>query len=148
MGSSPFWNTGTIRPESCWEIEGWMMMENKRCDKVNHTVKMDMLKLAVEVECFGKCVDEFDKVTVLFGEMQLKCSKSLSEHVNLNLNLLPNDPIWLYNVDSTRAKISVGRPWRYDINYFDVTRPGLSNDLHVKGEAQYFLKSCYNHPLD
>ncbi|GJX44650.1 hypothetical protein Tco_0261326 [Tanacetum coccineum] len=61
-------------------IEGWMMMENKRCgelmieshwmdkilkevlmidelsivgtDKVNHTVKMDMLKLVVEVECF------------------------------------------------------------------------------------------------
>ncbi|GJX25210.1 retrovirus-related pol polyprotein from transposon TNT 1-94 [Tanacetum coccineum] len=41
-------------------------------DKVNHTVEMDMLKLVVEVECFGKCVDEFDKVTVLFGEMQLK----------------------------------------------------------------------------
>ncbi|GJQ91668.1 hypothetical protein Tco_0002807 [Tanacetum coccineum] len=37
-------------------------------DKVNHTVEMDMLKLVVEVECFGKCVDEFDKVTVLFGE--------------------------------------------------------------------------------
>ncbi|GJU70074.1 hypothetical protein Tco_1256333 [Tanacetum coccineum] len=29
-------------------------------DKVNHTVEMDMLKLVVEVECFGKCVDEFD----------------------------------------------------------------------------------------
>ncbi|GJT03146.1 hypothetical protein Tco_0824315 [Tanacetum coccineum] len=41
-------------------------------NKVNHTVKMDMLKLVVEVKCFGKCVDEFDKVTVLFGEMQLK----------------------------------------------------------------------------
>ncbi|GJT28027.1 hypothetical protein Tco_0908302 [Tanacetum coccineum] len=81
-------------------IEEWMMMENKCCgelmienhwmgkllkevlmidelsivetDKVNHTVEMDMLKLVVEVECFGKCVDEFDKVTVLFGEMQLK----------------------------------------------------------------------------
>ncbi|GKA67791.1 hypothetical protein Tco_0767708 [Tanacetum coccineum] len=66
-----------------------MMMENKRCgelmienhwmgkllkevlmidelsivetDKVNHTMEMDMLKLVVEVECFGKCVDEFDK---------------------------------------------------------------------------------------
>ncbi|GJT63871.1 hypothetical protein Tco_1015351 [Tanacetum coccineum] len=32
-------------------------------NKVNHTVDMDMLKLVVEVECFGKCVDEFDKVT-------------------------------------------------------------------------------------
>ncbi|GJZ80441.1 hypothetical protein Tco_0645435 [Tanacetum coccineum] len=41
-------------------------------DKVNHTVEMDMLKLVVEVECFGMCVDEFDKVTVLFSEMQLK----------------------------------------------------------------------------
>ncbi|GKB64915.1 hypothetical protein Tco_0921101, partial [Tanacetum coccineum] len=41
-------------------------------DKVNHTMKMDMLKLVVEVKCFGKCVVEFDKVTVLFGEMQLK----------------------------------------------------------------------------
>ncbi|GJS19316.1 hypothetical protein Tco_0447948 [Tanacetum coccineum] len=41
-------------------------------DKVNHTVEIDMLKLVVEVECFGKCVDEFDKVTMLFGEMQLK----------------------------------------------------------------------------
>ncbi|GKF60334.1 hypothetical protein Tco_0177120, partial [Tanacetum coccineum] len=68
-------------------IEGWMMMENKCCgelmienhwmdkllkevlmidelsivdtDKVNHTVEMDMLKPMVEVECFGKCVDEF-----------------------------------------------------------------------------------------
>ncbi|GKA39910.1 hypothetical protein Tco_0732503 [Tanacetum coccineum] len=43
-----------------------------KTDKVNHTVEMDMLKLVVEVECFGKCVDEFDKVTVLFGKMQLK----------------------------------------------------------------------------
>ncbi|GJY96859.1 hypothetical protein Tco_0513769 [Tanacetum coccineum] len=41
-------------------------------DKVNHTVEMDMLKLVVEVECFGKYVDEFDKVIVLFGDMQLK----------------------------------------------------------------------------
>ncbi|GJV89914.1 hypothetical protein Tco_1533852 [Tanacetum coccineum] len=41
-------------------------------DKVNHIVEMDILKLVVEVECFGKCVDEFHKVTVLFGEMQLK----------------------------------------------------------------------------
>ncbi|GJZ90651.1 hypothetical protein Tco_0662578, partial [Tanacetum coccineum] len=75
----------------------WMMMENKyygelmienhwmdkllkkvlmidelsivETDKVNHIMEMDMLKLVVEVECFGKCVDEFDKVTVLFGKM-------------------------------------------------------------------------------
>ncbi|GKA32843.1 putative ribonuclease H-like domain-containing protein, partial [Tanacetum coccineum] len=72
-------------------IEEWMMMENKCCgelmienhwmgkllkevlmidelsivetDKVNHTMEMDMLKLVVEVECFGKCVNDFDKVS-------------------------------------------------------------------------------------
>ncbi|GKD18401.1 hypothetical protein Tco_1207559 [Tanacetum coccineum] len=76
-----------------------MMMENKRCgelmienhwmdkllkevlmidelsivetDNVNH---IDMLKLVVEVECFGKCVDEFDKVTVLF------CNHEADQH--------------------------------------------------------------------
>ncbi|GKD56472.1 hypothetical protein Tco_1289859, partial [Tanacetum coccineum] len=66
-------------------IEGWMMMENKRCgelmienhwmdkllkevlmidelsmvetDKVNHTVEIDMLKLVVEVEyCWSRCI--------------------------------------------------------------------------------------------
>ncbi|GKF49915.1 hypothetical protein Tco_0143166, partial [Tanacetum coccineum] len=41
-------------------------------DKVNHTMEMDMLMLVVEVECFDKCVDEFDKVTMLFCEMELK----------------------------------------------------------------------------
>ncbi|GKE84251.1 hypothetical protein Tco_1557993, partial [Tanacetum coccineum] len=96
-------------------IEGWMMMENKRCgelmiknhwmgkllkevlmidelsivetDKVNHTVEMDMLKLVVEVECFGKCVDEFDKVTVLFGEMQLKQEDRSYVHASNELHL-------------------------------------------------------------
>ncbi|GKC42775.1 putative reverse transcriptase domain-containing protein, partial [Tanacetum coccineum] len=51
-------------------------------DKVNHTMEMDMLKLVVEVECFGKCVDEFDKVTVLFGEMQLKQEGSELVHAS------------------------------------------------------------------
>ncbi|GJU90973.1 hypothetical protein Tco_1303396 [Tanacetum coccineum] len=127
MGSSPFWNTGTIRPESCWEnsdcwliwedipIEGWMMMENKRCselmignhwmgkllkevlitdelsivetDKVNHIVEMDMLRLVVEVECFRKCVDEFDKVIVLFGKMQLKQEDQSYVHASNELHL-------------------------------------------------------------
>ncbi|GJX40780.1 hypothetical protein Tco_0255770 [Tanacetum coccineum] len=92
-----------------------MMMENKRCgelmienhwmgkllkevlmidelsivetDKVNHTVEMDMLKLVVEVECFGKCVDEFDKVTVLFSEMQLKQGIGQKVVLELGINL-------------------------------------------------------------
>ncbi|GKF85024.1 hypothetical protein Tco_0249922, partial [Tanacetum coccineum] len=70
MRSSPFWNTGTIRPESCWENSDCKLLKEVlmidelsivETDKVNHTVEMDMLKLVVEVECFGKCVDEFDK---------------------------------------------------------------------------------------
>ncbi|GJS58657.1 hypothetical protein Tco_0653441 [Tanacetum coccineum] len=56
-------------------------------DKVNHTVEMDMLKLVVKVECFGKCVDEFDKVTVLFGEMQLKQEDRSYIHASNELHL-------------------------------------------------------------
>ncbi|GJT56381.1 hypothetical protein Tco_0991435 [Tanacetum coccineum] len=32
-------------------------------DKVIHTVETDMVKLVVEIECFGKSFDEFDKGT-------------------------------------------------------------------------------------
>ncbi|GJR71476.1 hypothetical protein Tco_0083841 [Tanacetum coccineum] len=31
--------------------------------KVIHTVETDMVKLVVEIECFGKSFDEFDKET-------------------------------------------------------------------------------------
>ncbi|GJR79749.1 hypothetical protein Tco_0150534 [Tanacetum coccineum] len=58
-----------------------------KIDKVNHTMEMDMLKLVVEVECFGKCVDEFDKVTVLFGEMQLKQEDRSYVHASSELHL-------------------------------------------------------------
>ncbi|GJW26056.1 hypothetical protein Tco_0039867 [Tanacetum coccineum] len=32
-------------------------------DKVIHTAETDMVKLVVEIECFGKSFDEFDKET-------------------------------------------------------------------------------------
>ncbi|GJZ32733.1 hypothetical protein Tco_0578169 [Tanacetum coccineum] len=48
---------------------------------------MDMLKLVVEVECFGKCVDEFDKVAMLFGEMQLKQEDRSYVHASNELYL-------------------------------------------------------------
>ncbi|GJV49822.1 hypothetical protein Tco_1440034 [Tanacetum coccineum] len=32
-------------------------------DKVIHTVETDMVKLVVEIECFGMSFDEFDKET-------------------------------------------------------------------------------------
>ncbi|GJV28029.1 hypothetical protein Tco_1384477 [Tanacetum coccineum] len=50
-------------------------------------MEMDMLKLVVEVECFGKCVDEFDKVTMLFGEMQLKQEDRSYVHASNELHL-------------------------------------------------------------
>ncbi|GJW43282.1 hypothetical protein Tco_0072081 [Tanacetum coccineum] len=56
-------------------------------DRVNHTMEMDMLKLVVEFECFGKCVDEFDKVTLLFGEMQLKQEDQSYVHASNKLHL-------------------------------------------------------------
>ncbi|GJV26216.1 putative ribonuclease H-like domain-containing protein [Tanacetum coccineum] len=43
--------------------------------------------LVVEVECFGKCVDEFDKVTGLFGEMQLKQEDWSYIHASNELHL-------------------------------------------------------------
>ncbi|GJR16341.1 hypothetical protein Tco_0798993 [Tanacetum coccineum] len=85
-----------------WEhipIEGWIVMENKRCgklmidnhwmdkwlkevlmidwlstietDKRIHTMEIDIVKLVVEIESFGMSFDEFDKETVLVDELQL-----------------------------------------------------------------------------
>ncbi|GJY46730.1 hypothetical protein Tco_0435793 [Tanacetum coccineum] len=65
MGSSPFWNTRTIRPESGWENSEVLMIDELsivKTDKVNHTIKTDMVKL-VEIECFGMSFNEFDKET-------------------------------------------------------------------------------------
>ncbi|GJR25055.1 putative reverse transcriptase domain-containing protein [Tanacetum coccineum] len=41
-------------------------------DKVNHTVETDMMKLVVEIECFGVNFDEFDKETGSSDELQPK----------------------------------------------------------------------------
>ncbi|GKG32136.1 hypothetical protein Tco_0427086, partial [Tanacetum coccineum] len=64
-------------------------------DKVNHTVKMDMLKLVVEVECFGKCVDEFDKETGSSIGLQLKqadqnCVHALNEPHLHDIRVVPS----------------------------------------------------------
>ncbi|GKC51215.1 hypothetical protein Tco_1073960 [Tanacetum coccineum] len=62
-------------------------------DKVNHTMEIDMLKLVVEVECFGKCVDEFDKgpVTWVRLESQSKISLSLALQPKEVETLNPSD---------------------------------------------------------
>ncbi|GJT28465.1 hypothetical protein Tco_0908740 [Tanacetum coccineum] len=53
-------------------------------DKVNHTVETNMMKLVVEIECFGVNFDEFDKETGSFDELQPKqadmnCVHALNE---------------------------------------------------------------------
>ncbi|GKA16331.1 hypothetical protein Tco_0696078 [Tanacetum coccineum] len=57
-------------------------------DKVNHTVEMDMLKLVVEVECFGKCVDEFDKVTVGTDNQEKDEKQSQNDKTGLGMEKL------------------------------------------------------------
>ncbi|GKC06080.1 hypothetical protein Tco_0997690 [Tanacetum coccineum] len=93
MGSSPFWNTGTIRPESGWENSEFRKEVSVRIDelsivetdKVIHTVETDMVKLVVEIECFGKSFDEFDKsLSSLMGCNQASGSELFS-CINRNL---------------------------------------------------------------
>ncbi|GJU48031.1 hypothetical protein Tco_1217586 [Tanacetum coccineum] len=66
MGSSPFCETRTLDRSHVRKIQivvnlGGILIDIVETDKENLTVEMDMLKLVVEVECFGKCVDEFDR---------------------------------------------------------------------------------------
>ncbi|GJV68870.1 hypothetical protein Tco_1484379 [Tanacetum coccineum] len=66
MGSSPFWNTGTIRPESVDRKEVLMIDELSivETEKVIHTMETDKVKQIVDVESSGKSADEIDKETV------------------------------------------------------------------------------------
>nr|GEZ08965.1 hypothetical protein [Tanacetum cinerariifolium] len=55
-----------------------------KTDKVNHTMETDMVKLVVEIECFGMSFDEFDKDTGLSNGLQpkqadLNCVHALNE---------------------------------------------------------------------
>ncbi|GKC86849.1 hypothetical protein Tco_1147498 [Tanacetum coccineum] len=55
-----------------------------KTDKVIHTVETDMVKLMVEIECFGMSFDEFDKETGSFDGLQskqadLSCVHALNE---------------------------------------------------------------------
>ncbi|GJS25207.1 hypothetical protein Tco_0453839 [Tanacetum coccineum] len=53
-------------------------------NKVIHTVETDMVKLVVEIECFGKSFDEFDKEIgssdgLLPKQADLSCAHALNE---------------------------------------------------------------------
>ncbi|GJV22233.1 putative reverse transcriptase domain-containing protein [Tanacetum coccineum] len=75
MGSSPFWNTGIIRPESGWENSGFMVMT----------------------------CDEIDKETVSFGEMKLKQEDRSYVHasIEIHLNVVHVVPIILFDTIPT-----------------------------------------------
>ncbi|GJY80230.1 hypothetical protein Tco_0492981 [Tanacetum coccineum] len=49
-------------------------------DKMIHTVETDMVKLMVEIECFGKSFDEFDKETRSSDGLQPKQADLSSVH--------------------------------------------------------------------
>nr|GFC63781.1 hypothetical protein [Tanacetum cinerariifolium] len=70
-------------------LEGWMMKDCKRCgvltDMVIHTVKTEMMKLVVEIECVGINVDAFDKGTGSSDGLQ-------SEQADLNCVHALNKP--------------------------------------------------------
>ncbi|GKB06443.1 hypothetical protein Tco_0834676 [Tanacetum coccineum] len=87
MGSSPLWNTGTITPKSGWENSEVLMIDELSIVETNeviHTVETDMVKLVVEIECFGMSFDEFDKETRSSDGLQpkqadLSCVHALNE---------------------------------------------------------------------
>ncbi|GJR21312.1 hypothetical protein Tco_0969839 [Tanacetum coccineum] len=59
-------------------------------DKVNHTMETDMVKLVIEIECFGMIFDEFDKETRSSDGMQPKCVHVLNEPHLHEIHVVPN----------------------------------------------------------
>ncbi|GJV06729.1 hypothetical protein Tco_1344385 [Tanacetum coccineum] len=98
LGSSPFWSTGTIRPESGWENLEVLMIDELsivETDKVIHTVETDMVKLVVEIECFRKSFDEFYKETKSSDGLQpkqpdLSCVHALNEPHLHEIHVVPS----------------------------------------------------------
>ncbi|GJS22976.1 hypothetical protein Tco_0451608 [Tanacetum coccineum] len=64
-------------------------------DKVIHTVETDMVKLMVEIECFGKSFDEFDKETgssdvLQTKQVDLSCVHALNEPHLHEIHVVPS----------------------------------------------------------
>ncbi|GJU21047.1 retrovirus-related pol polyprotein from transposon TNT 1-94, partial [Tanacetum coccineum] len=62
-------------------------LSNNKTDMVIQIVVIDMVKLVVEVENSGKCVDEIDKESESFGEMQLRQEDQSYFHASNKLHL-------------------------------------------------------------
>ncbi|GJR89134.1 hypothetical protein Tco_0213145 [Tanacetum coccineum] len=82
MGSSPFWNTGTIRPKSSWgNSDCWLIT--------------DMVKLVAKIESFGMSADELDKETGSSDGLQpkqadLSCVHALNEPHSHEIYVVPS----------------------------------------------------------
>ncbi|GJV95657.1 hypothetical protein Tco_1547234 [Tanacetum coccineum] len=66
-----------------------------KTDKVNHAVETDMVKLVVEIESFGMCVDELDNETGSSDGLQpkqadLSCVHALNEPHLHEIHVVPN----------------------------------------------------------
>ncbi|GKD31345.1 hypothetical protein Tco_1242123 [Tanacetum coccineum] len=72
-----------------------------KTDKVNHTVETDMMKLVVEIECFGVNFNEFDKEIRSSDELQPK-------QVGLNYVYALNKP-HLHEIHVVPNKHEAGR---------------------------------------
>ncbi|GJY80615.1 hypothetical protein Tco_0493366 [Tanacetum coccineum] len=64
-------------------------------NKVNHTVETDMVKLVIEIKCFGMIFDEFDKETGSSDGMQpkqadLSCVHALNEPHLHEIRVVPS----------------------------------------------------------
>ncbi|GJY45702.1 hypothetical protein Tco_0434765 [Tanacetum coccineum] len=64
-------------------------------DMVNHTVETNMVKLVIEIECFGMSFDEFDKETKSSDGLQpmqsdLSCFHTLNEPHLHEIHVVPN----------------------------------------------------------
>ncbi|GJT33346.1 putative reverse transcriptase domain-containing protein [Tanacetum coccineum] len=99
-------NTGTIRPKSVGKIQSVNDDELSivKTNEVIHTVETDMVKLVVEIKCFGMSFDEFDKETGSVDGLQpkqadLSCVHALNEPHLHEIHVVPSK----HEVDQKRS---------------------------------------------
>ncbi|GKC14133.1 hypothetical protein Tco_1010915 [Tanacetum coccineum] len=83
MGSSPYLNTRTVRPD---------IVET---NKMIHTIETDIVKLVVEIDSFGMSFDDFDKETRSSDGLQpkqadLSCINALNKLHLHEIRVVPN----------------------------------------------------------
>ncbi|GJT11191.1 hypothetical protein Tco_0858233 [Tanacetum coccineum] len=93
----PSWSTSSRPREThkttskLWKPPDLVFIRVNRVNMI-HTVKIDEVRQIVDVENSGKSVDEIDKETVSFGEMQLKARGSqlrINASIELHMHVNP-----------------------------------------------------------